>query len=421
MRWMLIMEHSSLPTVGSCTHCNGDVSLNPSCFLWPTLGLRSPWVLLLLFLMRNLFTTWNLISLFASSDLWLQLWFWRETSPGLLPRGERGAVTAASPAPPSLLRLAFDRNHGAAAWAVRLLSSLHPSVQHTYWVFFSHCAAAIDVGQLGCVWKSVHGILWPDCVKWMWFRGQTNRLKAHTVKYEAASTNSQCVHLDLSLPLCSHTDAHWGTPVCTNQSQRQQNSIKDWTVCAVRKLLLHLSLAGCHQRRGWRRDVRASVGESGTKGGGNKPYREGQHLSLSTLTSRAQHWNWPGRRFGWDRRKFGNKFAWTCPVGLSLGAETWPEVQAVTQQIRRIYFESTGRGVLNVFIHRFHDAHVEQLNSLPLLVIQVFIISNLNSYNSQLPTEIWQPCLIYSTTNLLAEHMTFLICLRHQLRARFIH
>ena len=67
------------------------------------------------------------------------------------------------------------------------------------------------------------------------------------------------IHLDPSLHFSSYTHTHTHTErhqyIC--QSQRQRNNIKDWASCGGRKLLLHLGVAGWHQRRGWWRGVRA--------------------------------------------------------------------------------------------------------------------------------------------------------------------
>lgn len=202
------------PTVGSWGCFSGGISLNMNCFVWSILGFFCPSLVAVFPPPKNLFTTWNLISLFNSSDQRPELWFWREQSPW----ADSMKLLSNQPQPLPGLHLCFSQCwpqcFSPTVWAVSHLSS--PSsfkTTHTH-------SVAIDAGQPVCVWKS---ICMSDWVKWTLFWGQKNRW-THWAKPKA-HTHTQYIHLHLSLPFSyTHTERHR----CICQSRRQCNNFKDW-------------------------------------------------------------------------------------------------------------------------------------------------------------------------------------------------
>ena len=103
----------------------------------------------------------------------------------------------------------------------------------------------------------MQGLVISDQVELTLFWGQTHWC-AHWAKPKPAHTHTHTftlIRLYTSLHTHTHTHTERHQYIC--QSQRQRNNIKDWASCGGRKLLLHLGVAGWHQRRGWWRGVRA--------------------------------------------------------------------------------------------------------------------------------------------------------------------
>lgn len=247
------------PTVGSWGCFSGGISLNMNCFVWSILGFFCPSLVAVFPPPKNLFTTWNLISLFNSSDQRPELWFWREQSPW----ADSMKLLSNQPQPLPGLHLCFSQCwpqcFSPTVWAVSHLSS--PSsfkTTHTH-------SVAIDAGQPVCVWKS---ICMSDWVKWTLFWGQKNRW-THWAKPKAHTHTHNTFTFICLYP--SHTHILRDTGVYAKAAGSVTTSKIE--ICSGRKLLLHLSMAGWHQRRGWPRGVttwreKALVGKGRTRGGG---------------------------------------------------------------------------------------------------------------------------------------------------------